>query len=299
MRSCDARDRIARAFVCALLLAATSGCFARTVREEVFKEGKTEVFLRGKTKSGEMIDRGFDQPVSIAPVRVAHMLSRMDLRLPESNALFELQRSKKKERIPAFELDLLYVIADGVSQALAKAGPGQEVVVMSVHKSKSFLIFDRDFLTSFVAYVKGDQLYVHLNRYSWEIPARREDRLPEPHVGEHPMKFKVIPSDGMALADEQSAVFDWRSAIFKRPSRTRITPGGKVVRKTVLMEMEEEAAPVSADPGAALPANLSPEALRDLADLEEVRRKGLISEAEYSRRKRAIVLRSQGGEPAD
>ncbi len=280
--------RLAAAGLCALLLVATSGCIARTVREDVFKEGDTEVFLRATKKGSKLVDRGYDHPISIAPVRIAHMLSRMDLRLPESNAFFKLQKDKK-DRVPAFELELLYVIADGVSQALAKAKPSQEVVVMSVHQAKSFLIFDRDFLTNFVAYVKGDQLYVHMNRYSWEIPPRREDRLPEPHVGEHPMDFKLIPSEGMALVDEQSGAFDWRNPIFKRPTRTRITPGGKVVRKTILMEMDDEQAPAAA--GSALPANLSPEALRDLADLEEIRRKGDISESEYNRRKRAILLR--------
>jgi hypothetical protein len=52
--------------------------------------------------------------------------------------------------------------------------------------------------------------------------------------------------------------------------------------------MEEEAPAAEAEPGAAqLPTD--PESLRALADLEEARRAGELTEAEYQRKRRALL----------
>jgi hypothetical protein len=66
-----------------------------------------------------------------------------------------------------------------------------------------------------------------------------------------------------------------------------VGPGGKVNRRTVLMEEEVPAEPDAAVSPEAMPSD--PEALRALADLEESRSKGELTEAEYLRRKRAIL----------
>jgi hypothetical protein len=253
-----------------------TGCITRTLREDVYTDSYTRIFLRGQKRGGDPVDRGFEHPAAISAIRVANILSRVDLRV---------EVKKGTERVPAIPTKTIYVIAEGVSKGLANADPSQEVVVLSILREKRWGIFDRKYLTSFLAYVHDELLYLHFSRTDWEVPPRRADRLPEPHVGKYVMKFRMLPSRGMAVVDEQSVAVAWRDPIFKQPSRVRTLPGGKVVRRTILMETPEaeQAGP------AELPANLLSQTLRRLADLEDERRDGAISEGEYELRRREIL----------
>ena len=95
------------------------------------------------------------------------------------------------------------------------------------------------------------------------------------------MKFRLVASEGMTLATAQSVAVSWRDPIFQRPTRTRILPSGKVVRREILMETPEDAPapPISTD---VLPGNLSPDTLRKLADLEEQKSRGEVTQTEYT-----------------
>jgi hypothetical protein len=261
---------------------AGSGCATRTVRETFYEDASTQIVLRHQRKSGEAIDRGYSHPIAIAPVRLAHILSRIDVRT---------EAKKGAQRAPALPTEALYVVADRLSKALREADSSQEIAVYSVRRAKRFGIFDRRFLTSFVTYAEDDLLYIHLSRTDWEIPKTgKNERLPEPHVGDYVMKFRVVPSRGMTQVDGQSVAVSWRDPIFKKPSRTRITPAGNVVRRTILME-SSEAADETADESEfeRLPENLSSATLRELADLEDARHRGEITEAEYNTRRRQII----------
>lgn len=234
------------------------------------------MILRGETRGGDPVDRGFDHPITIASIRMAHILSRIDV---------EDDSGKKKERRPAIPTEILYPLADALAKGLAAANPSQEVVVQSVRRTKRFGVFDRYYLTSLLVFAKDDLLHVQVARSDWEIPIRRRDQLPEPHPGEQEQSFRLLVDEGMSLADAQSAVVDWRDPVFAKPSRTRITPGGKVLRTTILMESAEEAPAPRPD----VSGELSPEQLRALADLEEARREGKLSEAEYAVERNRIL----------
>lgn len=261
----------------ALAVTLPLGCVTRTVRDTVFERDRTVVKLRGQKKGGTAIERGFDHPVTIAPVRLAHILSRMDL--------VEGQ-GKKEERRPAVPTETLYTFAEGLSHGLAQANSSQEVVVQSIRNTKRFGLFDRDYLTSCVAYVKHDLLYVHFGHSEWEVPREDLDRPPEPYVGTFPMKFRLVLPEEMALVDSHSALVPWRDDVYRRPTRTSVTAGGRVVRRTILME-EPEPSVEPAEP--VIPERLSPEALRALADLEEERESGEVTEGEYLLRRRRIL----------
>jgi hypothetical protein len=262
--------------ICSLALGA---CATRTVTEKVFDDDRVTATLRGQTKSGVPVDRGYAHPAVIAPTRIANILSRIDLRG---------EGDERNERRPAIGTDSLYTIGDGLSKALSEADPSQEIVVLAIRKHKNFGIFDRDFLTSFIAYTKGEQLYIHMSRSDWEVGRKKNDRIPEPKLGDHPMKFRVVPSRGMALIDSQSVAADWRGTIFDTASRTSVTPDGKVVRRTILLEAESEPAQV-APIDEPLPAGLSATALRRLSDLEEQRERGQVSDSEYRVRRSEIL----------
>jgi len=272
--------------LCLLAVAIGAGC-STPVREDVFNQPPVKVFLRSEKswQFGPLIEKDYDHPVTISPVRIAHILSRIDARV-----------AGKRE--PAIPTDMLYPIAEGVSRALTRAGSEQEVVVMAIRKKRHLGIFDTDFLTSFVAYVRGPQLFIHLARLEWEIPQREREKPPEPQVGAERMSFRVYPSEGMELVEKQGVAVSWRDEIFARPTRTKVLPTGKVVRKTILLESDVEAPPEGevqeevvdeVEPAPLPPTGLSPQQLRALADLEEARQAGEITEAEYVAQQQEIM----------
>jgi hypothetical protein len=263
-------------FACA---AALAGC--ATTRKTIIERKGIKVQLI--SKRGD--DTELKQPVTIAPVRLAHILARIDIRLDVKEG---------QQRVPAFHLDSLESISQALAEGLHEAGPHQRVIVYSIRTDKRFGIFDTNYLTSFIAYVYGDNLFIHLSRSEWEIPPRKEDRLPEPKIGKFPTKFRILPSRGMKLVDEQSLAIAWRDDIFKKATATRVTPSGQMVRKTILMESQEpdsgEAAE-SSQPSAAptIPAGVSAKTLRELADLEERRQRGEIGEHDYEQKRNEIL----------
>jgi len=280
-----AQERIATFVLLALVAGASSACVTRTVRQTVVDDGYTQVILRGQKRGGKTIDKGFEHPVTIAPVRLAHILSRIDLRHKDG---------EDRKRIPAIHLDSLFTIADGMAQALQKADSSQEIVVQSVRRSKRLGIFDRNYLTSLLCYMRDDLLYIHISRSDWEVPVQRSNRLPETHVGKYPLEFNLVVEKGMMLVDHQAVAAEWRDPIFRKPTRTRLTPSGKVVRRTILMESFEDETDYGPRPQ--MSEDLSPEQLRALADLEEQRRSGKISEGQYNA-SRNRILRGESQAP--
>lgn len=275
--------RAGSAFVllAAIALVAT-GCITRPSKTDVYTEATgtsdVDVFLRSEVRGFTTVKKGFSHPITIAPVRLAHILARIDLR-PEGNG---------DERVPAIETNVLFSIAEGVSEALSQADENQEVVVMAIEQTKRWGLFDHDYLTSFLAYARDERLYIHMGHHAWEIPKRQEERLPEPRVGSYPQSFRLFPGTAMALVDSHSVAVDWRAPVFAKASRTKILPGGEVLRKTILLESppEEDDSPA---PSSTLPDDLSPEQLRALADVEQARREGRITETEYRARRREIL----------
>ena len=265
--------------LCAPIL--VSGCLTRHVQQDVYKDRRIEVFLRLDKRPIRVVEKGYDHPASISAIRLAHILSRLDIRKSVDDG---------RRRTPAIPTQLLYSLADGVSRALAKAGENQEVVAIAIRVERTLKILDQDYLTSFVAYVRGDQLFIHLSRSDWAVPDQRKNRagLPQPRRGEHPMRFKLFGGTGMTLVDKQSVAIHWRDPVFKRPTRTKLLPTGEVRRKTILLESPEPE-DEEVEGSAKLPTGLSAAQLRALADLEEDREAGRISEAKYRAQQREIV----------
>ena len=270
----------------ALVLLLAAGCITQPVREGVFMEGTINVFLRSEKRWFQVLDKGYEHPVTISPVRMAYILSRMDLRTGSKAS------KKDEQRVPAIPTEMLFPIAEGVSQALAQADENQEVVVMAIRRSKHLHVFERKYLTSFVAYARDDRLYIHMARSEFDmsdLPQHRQEKVPEPRIGEHPMKFRLYSGTAMTLVDAQSVAVEWRDPIFSRATRTKVSPSGEVTRKTILMESPPEEWKYGEPAANALPENLSPEQLRALADLEERRQRGHLTEAEYREQRRVIL----------
>ncbi|HKE10331.1 MAG TPA: SHOCT domain-containing protein [Myxococcota bacterium] len=283
---------LARILLSVVLVLALAGCGTKTVRKPVVQEGGIEVILRGQTKGGVPVDRGFQHPAAISGVRLSHLLSRIDIRTEDEKA---------SDRSPAIHAEILYDVGDALSKGLSLADSSQEIVVMAKRRTRHLGVFTEDFLTSFVAYVKGDRLYIYLSRIDWPIPKNSSDPIPEPKIDKPAMKFHVLPSEAMQAVSTQGVAADWRDPIFQQPTAVRITATGKVVRRTILMESAPDQ-PAGPTPEAGdeniVGGNLSPETLRKLADLEEARRRGELTEGEYSARKRSILLADPSSSPA-
>jgi hypothetical protein len=269
----------------ALVACATALAGCMTTKKTILEQKGITVQL--VSKRGDNVK--LNHPVIISPVRLSHMLARIDIRLSVKEG---------QQRVPAFHVESLDSISEGLAKGLREARPNQRVIVYSTRREKRFGIFDTNYLTSFVAYVHRENLFLHLSRSDWEIPPRKKDRLPEPKIGKFPTKFRILPGKAMKMVDEQSLAIAWADKIFERPTRTRITPTGKMIRKTILMESEEwESDPTTeSDTGEAqpeeiltVPAGTSAKTLRELADLEEQRQRGEISEYDYEKQRKKIL----------
>lgn len=266
-------------FLGATLLAST-GCGTRYARVPVSESEGLRVVLRAELRDGEPRDRGFHHPATVSGVRIAHVLAQIDVRT-------DVEDGEKSERRAAFPVELVYPLGDQLSAALAQADPSQEVVVQALRSERKLGLFTQTYATSFLAYVGADDLlHLHLSRLDWPVPKGDEDELREPVAGREVMAFRVLASDGVVPTGHQSVAVHWRDARFRDPTAVRVGPGGKVQRRKVLMEEEAPTEPV---PGAGAPLPSDPETLRALADLEEARRSGAVTEAEYQQRRKALL----------
>jgi hypothetical protein len=261
-------------------LLASAGCGTRYARVPVYEDDTATVVLRAQLVDGEPLERGFAHPATVSGVRLAHMLAQIDVRVGDGE-------DAPSERRPAIPTELVYPLGDLLSQAFAKADPSQEIVVQALRHERRMGLFTQSYATSFVAFMgKDDLLHLQLSRLDWAVPKGGEDELREPVPGREVMAFRVLASDGIDPTGHQSVAVHWRDERFRNPTTVHVGPGGKMMRRSVLMEEEAPAADDAAE-GVALPTD--PEALRALADLEEARRSGELTEAEYQRQRRALL----------
>jgi len=259
-----------------------SGCVTRTVRNTFFEDSSTRIVFVQQKRGGQVLEREYAHPLQIAPVRMAHILSRLDVRV---------ETKKSIQRIPAIPTEALYEIADHLANAFGKVDPNQYIVVYYTRRDKHFGIFDRRYLTSFLTFANDDSMFIQLSKLDWEIQKTgRREVLPEPSIDDETNAFRVVTSTGMMAANPNAVLVDWRHSVFKKPSRTHIAPGGKVVRRTILMESpEEDETNPSQAPVEPIPSTLSAATLRALADLEDERANGEVTEADYNIRRRRIL----------
>ena len=274
------RPKLAGAFALVVTALVANGCMTKVVKVPVFDESNVEVFLRYDARSGKPIDRGYSHPVTIAPTRITNMLARIEVR-----------KGEKPEREPAIPTELLYPIGEGVARALAKADSSQEVLVMATERKRNLAVFTQDYLTSLIVWNQDDKIFVKLGHLDWAIPKGKDEKIPEPKTDEIVGKNRAVPSEGIAAEGNQLVTANWRDPIFKDAGALHVRPGGQVVRRTVLMDSGEEATlPSEPTSGAAVPPQgVSPEGLRALADLEESRRRGELTEADYQAKRRQIL----------
>lgn len=250
----------------------------RTVRTQVYQEGGVRVFLRHLEQGGEPVPMDFSHPRTISSIRVSRVLTRIDVR----------ERSGKEEkasRNAAVSTELAAAMGEGVSKALEEADPNQEVVVMATESRRRLGLFNADFLTSLVVWVKDDELWIELGDLDARMSDDPNDKPREPVRGRSVGGFRVVKTPGIRPVGNRTVAATWSDPVFSKATPPRTKKGGRQLRRTVLME--------EATPEDDAIDELSPEALRALADLEEKRIAGTVTELEYERQRREILNRGE------
>ncbi len=266
------------------LIALVGGCATRSVRSPIIDRMGVQVDLVRQVKGFTTQPLGYDHPTIISVVRMAHILNAVEIETRE--------KGKGAIRQPAFHPEIVEETAKAISEALAEAGPDQEVGVKIIRKEMRFGVFHKKFLTSFLVHVSEDHLYLSLHRIEWFVSRRNEDSLPEPRRDTHPMDFRVVSGEHLYYAGPQALEIDWQNPVFQTAYRLPGSSRGEKRRREVIDESpvpRSEREETSNRENRVAIDELSPDQLRALADLEDDRREGRITETAYQRAKRQLL----------
>lgn len=279
--------RTSSALVLVAALGATvAGCATRNVRHEIRNDYLTMVDLVREVRGFSVQEQGYEHPAIISPTRLSNILRALEV---------EMQTDEGTIRQPAIHPAILNRVSEALSDALEQAGPNEEVAVKAVRKQRRLGVFDSKFLTTFLAHVKNEQLYVALRRVDWPLPSGSEatktkNVFPDPIRERKSMDFRVVTGEPIYFAGPQDLEIDWRSDAFETAFHLPGSTKGRKRKREVLESSripKEEFAP---EPGEAVGLDqLTPEQLRALADLEEDRREGRITETAYQRERRQLL----------
>lgn len=277
-----------RALLAVLLLLSTTGllatgCAARSSRRSILYKTGMQVDLVRYRRFFRTEKLGFEHPAVISKERLTNVLGAIEIET----------REKKKAatvRGPGIHPDLIAPIAEALSEALRQAGPDEEVGLQAVRKERSLGIFHTKYLTTLLAWVKGGYLYLQLHRSEWLIPQAKEGGpLPEPLRDTRPMNFRVVTGDHLFFAGPQTLEIDFKNDAFKTAYHLPGATGGGKRRREVLLESPIPATERKRNAGDVGLDELSADQLRALADLEDDRRAGRISEQTYQKARRDLL----------
>ncbi|MBM4382198.1 MAG: SHOCT domain-containing protein [Deltaproteobacteria bacterium] len=254
---------------------ATLACGASYSRVSLVDTPDLVVMLRSE-KGGAA---RFAHPAQIEPERAVAVLASLDVRESAGD-----ENTRRPALAPALARKLGPVLAD----ALARADATQEVSLRALRRERKLGVFSRNFATRFIAFVDSEQrLQIHLVDADRELAAGEDTQLADPVATQSTHAIRTVPSAHAQVLGQRAVAVDFRAADFARAPSEREAGRG---RTTILMDAPGSLAPVKRVPSE-LPSD--PARLRALAELEEARRAGTISEAEYQRR-RAELAQAEG-----
>lgn len=264
-------------------LALTSGCATRAKRHSIIDKVGMQVDLVRYVKGFRTEPQGFEHPAIISSERLVHILGAVEIETREKDG--------STIRQPGIHPELVEPIASALSDALREAGPDQEVGLKAIRKERNLGIFHTKYLTSLLAYVKDGFLYLQLHRADWEIPQAKEEKpLPEPIRDTRPMDYRVVSGEYLYFAGPQTLEIAWNNDVFRSDYHLPGSTGGEKRRREVLFESPIPQAERKAADGADVSLDaLTSEQLRALADLEDDRRSGRITEQAYQRARRELL----------
>lgn len=259
----------------------------RTVRSPLINRFGIKVVLVREVDGFTTQPRGFTHPSIISIPRLSHILGAIEIETPSEagGALRE----------PAFRPEIIERTATALAEAFEQASPDQEIAVQVIRREMIYGVFNEKYLTSFLTYIEDGHLYLVLRRVEWLIAKNLDqDRLPKPRRDYRPMEFRVVSGDPLFYAGPQTLEIAWRDPAFTAEFRLPGTTKGSKRRREILLEApipKSERNAANASEGSLGIEELSPEQLRALADLEDDREQGRITETAYQRAKRQLLRR--------
>lgn len=266
-----------------LVAALTSGCATRARRHSIIDKTGMQVDLVRYVRGFRTEPQSFEHPAVISKERLVHILGAVEIETREKDGATIRQ--------PGFHAEMIAPIAEALSDALRQAGPDEEIGIQAVRKERSLGVFHTKYLTTLLAYVKSGSLFLQLHRSEWPIPQAKEDKpLPEPIRDTRPMDYRVVSGEFLYFAGPQTLEIDWKNDIFRAAYRLPGSTGGEKRRREVLMESPiPQSERKTRDSDGLSVDQLTPEQLRALADLEDDRRSGRITEQAYQRARRELL----------
>jgi hypothetical protein len=267
----------------AALLGTGAGCGPETIRETVYDSEEVKVQLRHTLEDGAKVPLGYEQPVTIADVRVAHILASLTY------------SGEKHGPRPAIPNQHLYDLAEGIAAALKSAGPDDEIVAWSISQKRRLVLFTDMRTTALKIHAKDEQLLISF--YSIDRHVDREERRepiePPRELPTADPPFELEPGKAQARVGPRTLSIDWRDPRYRKPTGLRARDG-KLSRRTVIMQQEtldeEIEAEIQQDASdLAIPPEVTDAQMRAFDQLDAARRAGLVSEAEFQRRRRLIL----------
>jgi hypothetical protein len=269
-------------FALGLALIAATGCLGpRIVRDPVYASDTVRVQLRRTLEGGAPVARGYAHPATISDVRFAHVLANLG------------HEDKQGKRQATIASERVYELAEALNKAAIKATPDDEIAAVVIEESRRLGLFTSRSVTSFRMYFTDTDMVLEFYDVSRVLearegrPAQGEDYdipIGEPTTA---APFRLLTGKGVATAGPRLARIDWRDEYFAKPVSLSVRDGA-FKRRTVI----SEAAP-SADTEPARPLDTNPATrdaqIRALDQLDAARRGGLVTEAEFQKRRRLIL----------
>jgi hypothetical protein len=256
-------------FFCLVL---SFACGPRIIRETILDRDDMRVELRRVVQENSPIAGAYDHPVLIADVRIAHILASLTHEDP------------KGRRRPTIRAEHVHPLAEGIAKAVNKATPEDEIAAATFASDRRLLVFNSERVTAFRAHFEADVFVIEF--YAIEDPLEPGPRDEKYQIPVNPPTWKpgftLVEGRSQKLRGRRTVRVDWRSPYFAQPANLQVQ-GGKLRRRTILMEAEEETELP------ARPSELDDAQIRAMDQIEAARRSGIISESEFQRR-RVLVL---------
>ncbi|MGH9884500.1 MAG: hypothetical protein ACREBE_03170 [bacterium] len=270
-----------RLFLAVVAVCALCGCAATYVRERVFDKPTARVELRHEEKGGEIVTHDYAHPATISDVRIAHILASLSYEDSEAR------------RRPMIQAEFIYDLADGITAALAKATPSDEVAAACFPVERTLGIFTTEEATAFRLVLIGDEMQIEF--YALEQPIEKDSSkiverdydIPTSLPSFAP-KFKIVPGEAQRISGDRAVLIAWRDDYYRKPVNLSFRDG-QARRRTVLMEMPDEVDPKAPAAPTSVPPGLADAQIRALDQLDAARQSGLVKEADYQRRRRLIL----------
>ncbi len=277
------RAQLLLATLCLALGVGSTGCAERFVRHQVIKNNRIEANLVRAVKGFTVQPQTFEHPAIISVPRLTYILNAIEVETPAEGG--------GEIRQPAFHPEIVERAAQALAEGLAEASPNEEVGISAIRKEMRLGVFHTKYLTSFLARIENGNLYIDLDRVEWRIPQEREGKsLPKPRHDRPPMRFRVVHGEHMFFAGPQMLEIDWQNDVFSQAYALPGTTKGAPKKREILLQAPvPKAERDEMDAAAGSIDQLSPDQLRALADLEEDRREGRITETAYQRARRALM----------